>query len=114
MRSLLIMLVLFIAFDTYSQNVISGRVVQEKSREPIAGASVFISNSTKGTVSKADGSFELTDVPAGNHDLVVSSIGYATLVYSYKTADLPLKLEVLLQPRITELESVTVEPDEAN
>jgi len=114
MRSLLILLSILIVSAGHSQYVITGRVVQDKSREPIAGASVFISNSTKGTVSKADGSFELADVPTGNHDLVVSSIGYATIVYSYKTQDLPLRLEVQLKPRVTELASVTVEPDEAN
>ncbi|HYC29691.1 MAG TPA: carboxypeptidase-like regulatory domain-containing protein, partial [Chitinophagaceae bacterium] len=114
MRSLLILASFLIASVASAQNIIKGRVVHEKSREPIAGASVFISNSTKGTVSKADGSFELVDVPTGSHDLVASSIGYATLVFSYTTADLPLKVELQLQPRVTELESVTVEPDEAN
>src|SRR5690349_16721394 len=102
MRYLLILLSILIASASQSQYVITGRVVQDKSREPIAGASVFISNSTKGTVSKADGSFELADVPTGNHDLVVSSIGYATIVYSYKTEDLPLRLEVQLKARVTE------------
>lgn len=95
-----------------SQYYIKGRVVQGTNGEPIARASVFISNSTKGTITNADGSFELYDVPAGKHELVISSIGYNTEVYPYSASQLPLKLEVHLQPKASELATVIVEPDE--
>lgn len=114
MRILLLCLHIFIvtAVQAQSRHYINGRVVQDKNGEPIAGASVFISNSTKGTVTNADGSFELHDVPAGNHELVISSIGYTTLVYAYTAAQLPLKLEAQLQQKASELATVVVEPDE--
>lgn len=117
MRILFTLLIFFSAVVVLPQSVraqyyIKGRVVQDKNGEPIAGASVFISNSTKGTTSKPDGSFELNDVPAGNHELIVSSIGYSTLAYAYTASQLPLKLEVRLEQKASELETVVVEPDE--
>jgi CarboxypepD_reg-like domain len=114
MRATLICLCLLAFCFVHGQNNISGKVVQEKTLEPIAGASIFISNSTKGTVSKADGSFELTDVPAGNHELVISFVGHHTLVHAYTAAQLPLKLQIQLKPKVTELATVIVEPDEAD
>lgn len=95
-------------------NYIKGKVLDEDGGKPVPGASVFISNSTRGTISRADGSFELTAVPAGRHDLVISSIGYTTIVHSYGPGDLPLLLEVRMKAKISELASVTVEPDEKN
>jgi hypothetical protein len=99
---------------TYAQpaNYIKGKVVQATDGQPVAGASVFVSNSTRGTVSNADGTFELTEVPIGNHEVVISSIGFVTLVVAYTPADLPLVLDVRMTPKASVLDPVTVEPDE--
>ena len=94
----------------YAQRNISGRVIDVKSGEPLAGASVFISNTSKGTVSDASGAFSLTDLPLGQQELVISSIGYATNVYSFSAESLPLKVKVEMQVKVRELENVTVEP----
>ena len=96
------------------KNTISGTVVQGETGAAIPGASVFITNTSKGTVSDGKGAFELPNVPEGSYDLVVSSIGFETQVYSYQAAQLPLRLEVRLKPRVEELQTVVVEPDEKN
>ena len=113
MRYLLICLhFLFASFTLHAQsNVIKGKILQEKTLEPIVNASVFISNSTKGAVSGKDGSFEIADAPGGNQRLVVSSIGYTTEILEYTTADLPMEVDVHLKRKVQELASVTVEPD---
>jgi hypothetical protein len=97
---------------TAQRNIIKGRVVQAAGGEPVPNASIFVNSSTRGTTSKADGSFELTDVPAGNHDIVVSCIGYVTVLHAYSAKDLPLTLEVRMKPKASELATVFVEPDE--
>jgi hypothetical protein len=115
MRYLLICLHFLLAcfaIQAQSTNVIKGKILQEKTLEPIAGASIFISNSTKGAVSDKDGSFEVVDAPVGNQQLVVSCIGYATETLAYTTADLPIEVDVHLKRKAAELASVTVEPDE--
>ena len=116
MRPIFITLLFFIGLATQAQTnyTIKGRVVQDGTQTPVPGASIFISNSTKGTASAQDGSFELSDVPTGNHEVVISSIGYSTIVYAYKGADLPLYLDVRMKSKASELSAVVVEPDEVN
>ncbi|WP_300596974.1 carboxypeptidase-like regulatory domain-containing protein [Niabella sp.] len=88
------------------QRPVSGRVVAEGSGQPIAGISVFVNNSSVGTVTATDGSFHLAEVPAG--ELIVSGVSFETLVYTVKPGTTPLSLQFELKPKIKELENVTV------
>ena len=96
------------------KNTISGKVMNGETGAPVPGASVFITNTSRGTVSSSTGSFELQNVPEGSYDLIVSSIGFETQVYSYKAEQLPLRLEIHMKPKVEELQAVVVEPDEKN
>ncbi|MBL7741331.1 MAG: carboxypeptidase-like regulatory domain-containing protein [Chitinophagaceae bacterium] len=96
--------------SSFSQPVIKGRVVNAANGEPVAGSSVFISNSSSGTTSDKDGYFELKNVPSGKHELVISCIGYETNVFPFSSQQLPLKLKVEMTVKVKELRSVTVEP----
>lgn len=93
-------------------NRISGKVVNGETGAPLANASVFLSNTSKGTISNAEGAFELSNIPSGSYELVISCIGYRTHVYSFTSAKLPLLLQVQLQPKASDLDAVTIEPDE--
>ncbi|HEX7844539.1 MAG TPA: carboxypeptidase-like regulatory domain-containing protein [Chitinophagaceae bacterium] len=105
-----ILFLLFLSLPALSQRTIKGRVVNVANGAAIPGSSVFITNTSKGTVSDASGNFELTDVPSGKHELVISSIGYETTVYPFSDAELPLRLRVELKIKVKELQNVTVEP----
>ncbi len=93
-----------------AQRTIKGRVVNETTGSAISGCSVFITNTSKGTVSDNSGYFVLNDVPSGKHDLIISSIGYETNVFSFNDAELPLQLKIELRIKVKELENVTMEP----
>ncbi len=58
---------------------INGRVVDSTSQAPIASASVTIVGTTRGTLTRPDGSFALSNVPAGSATVRVSRIGYAAV-----------------------------------
>jgi len=103
-------LLLFIPLSLLSQRTIQGRVVAASNKEPVPGSSVFISNTSYGTVTSKDGSFEIADIPPGKYDLIISSVGYETNVYSFSTDQLPLKLRVELEVKVRELQNVVVEP----
>lgn len=105
----ILFLVLF-SSSSIAQRTIKGRVINETTGAAIPGSSVFITNTSKGTVSDASGQFILNDVPAGKHELVISSIGYETAVHPFSDAQLPLQLKVLLKIKVKELENVIVEP----
>ncbi|MDZ4796380.1 MAG: carboxypeptidase-like regulatory domain-containing protein [Bacteroidota bacterium] len=97
-------------FTGSSQRTIKGRVVNAATGTAVPGSSVFIANTSKGTVSNSAGTFELNDVPAGKHELIISSIGYETNVFSFHDEQLPLQLKIELTIKVKELENVTVEP----
>ncbi len=110
MRVPAILLLTLLVFTASAQRTIRGRVVNESTGVAITGSSVFISNTSKGTVTNSEGQFELNDVPAGKHDLVISCIGYETNVYSFNEQQLPLQLKVQLSVKVKELTNVTLEP----
>lgn len=109
-RNLLLFIFLMISFSAVAQRTIKGIVIDINSSQPLAGSSVFISNTSRGTVSDKQGNFELADIPTGKYDLVVSSVGYETNVYSFSTDQLPLNLRIEMRVKVRELENVTVEP----
>lgn len=74
-------LIACLAFNqSHSQNVnkheLSGIVLDKETGEPIPTANVYISQTTIGTYTKHDGTFELETNLSGIHTLVVSYIGY--------------------------------------
>ena len=66
----------FIQTISFSQQTISG-VIVDSSDEPIIGASIIIVGTTTGTISDIDGSYSL-NVPDGVTQIEVSYIGYGT------------------------------------
>lgn len=108
MPAILFSLLFFL--DAAAQRTIKGRVVNDVTGAPISGSSVFISNTSKGTITDNAGQFELTDITAGKHDLVISCIGYETNVYSFTHDQLPLKLKIEMTLKVKELENVLLEP----
>src|SRR5580692_6381360 len=88
----------------------SGSVTESATGKPIAAASVFLNGTSKGTVTRDDGTFVLTGIRPGSYQLIISAIGYATFQTTIDTRALPSALNVTLQTRSTELSAVTVEP----
>ena len=105
-----ILFCVLLSISAAAQRTIKGRVVNEATGTAVAGSSVFITNTSKGTVSDNAGRFEINDVPPGKHELVISSIGYETNVFSFTESQLPLQLKVELTIKVKEMENVTVEP----
>jgi len=65
---------------------VTGKIIDQKSQQPLGGASVFCQNTTKGTVSNNDGNFFLR-LSNGGYDLVVSYTGYETKVLRISNSD---------------------------
>lgn len=110
MRFFILVACCFAVLSTTAQSSIKGRVINVETGVPVPGASVFISNTSRGTTSASDGSFEINQIPDGQHQLVISSIGYQTNVFEFNSTQLPLRVKVELVPKIDELENVIVEP----
>ena len=95
MRRVLLSAVLaFFSVIVWGQNVISGIVVDSKTKETLPFATVYINGTTKGTTTDADGYFELKGVsfPA---TVVFSFVGYKPLARDLDCA--PRKMLVALE-----------------
>jgi hypothetical protein len=107
----ILIFLLLVAGTMHAQRQVKGRVINAGG-EPIANCNVFINHTSKGTTTDKSGRFELNDLPAGRHEIVISSVGYETVLIPYTEDKLPLTTEVSLQIKVKELENVTVEPFE--
>lgn len=92
-------------------NALTGTVTDSLSGKPLAGVSVYLNNTSRGTVTAKDGSFRLP-IPGGTYQLVFSAIGYSTVIRWIDGRTPPPPLHIHLHPSATELTAVTVEPYE--
>ncbi|ALI98887.1 carboxypeptidase-like regulatory domain-containing protein [Rufibacter tibetensis] len=91
---------------------VSGTVIDAQTKQPLGFATVFIAQTTYGTNSAENGTFKLTSLPAGSHELVVSFLGYETLSHKFTLQagqQLTFRFEVM--PKANALQEVVVRPD---
>jgi TonB-dependent starch-binding outer membrane protein SusC len=76
-----VLLALFSVLSNFAiaQKTISGLVTDGENNEPLVGASIVVTGTTKGTLSDVDGKYTLTDVPASATSLTFSFTGYANV-----------------------------------
>lgn len=78
-KNLLVIIGCLSYFTSYTQFIIEGQIVCNE--EAVAFASVYIDNTTIGTITEADGSFKIESSEA-IFNLVISSIGYQERILS--------------------------------
>ena len=88
----------------YAQLAITGRIVDPTNSQPIAGASLLISGTTRGTTADDKGQFSLS-VNEGD-PVQISAIGYQTQTVLIKATTRSLTIE--LEPSNTDLNEVIV------
>lgn len=107
MQKIIVGLIFLLPLLTYSQNNISGIVLDQNSAEPIIGATILLQKTEKATVTDLEGKFRFDNLSEGEHNLVISSLGYGT-----KTAKFQIpaegELEIFLSPTAIEMEEVIV------
>lgn len=88
---------------------ITGRVIDGTTTSPIAGASVSVEGTQLGAITRPDGNFLITGVPAGTQRVAVSLIGYARFSQEVTvTANGTVNVDVRLQPDAVELDRIVV------
>ncbi|HTD41850.1 MAG TPA: carboxypeptidase-like regulatory domain-containing protein [Mucilaginibacter sp.] len=105
----LLLLLLFLPFAAYSQTItISGRVTTSESHTGIGKISVFLSNSSYGTLTAEDGSFKLVGVKPGQYDLVASSVGFQDFTQTILVGNEPINVDIPLSPKVNQLRGVVI------
>ena len=86
LKRIILCLFLFVVFKTIAQVELKNKVVDYTTFLPLENASVYIKNTTIGTVTNSDGKFVLVVPNKHQKDtLIISSIGYKTFKTPIKT-----------------------------
>ncbi|MDY0780207.1 carboxypeptidase-like regulatory domain-containing protein [Tenacibaculum sp. IB213877] len=104
---LLIPLLLFSFGELIAQTIVKGKIISNKN-EVLEGASVFLNNTTIGTISNEKGEFELK-IKNGNYDLVISYLGFKTQRIPINTDNKIEFITIKLLPETNILNEVVIE-----
>lgn len=106
----LLFFLIAVTTTSFAQVTLNGKVVDFMTYQPVENASVYIQNTTVGSISNSDGRFSLR-IPEKHlaDTLIISSIGYASykmLVSEFENGD-----DVFLEEEIASLDEVVLEAD---
>lgn len=104
MRIVITLLFLFV-FEHVNALSLEGKVVDEKTHQPIASATLFLSYTKVNTTSQSNGTFQFHTFPSGRYELIVSCSGYKTRRIELISSALPAFLSISL----TQLEKESLE-----
>ncbi|HIN40187.1 MAG TPA: TonB-dependent receptor [Flavobacteriales bacterium] len=106
---------IMIATISFAQNQYKASIFDSLSKEPLIGATLFLHGTTNGTTSDANGKAILTNIPDGQHRIMISYIGYKTttlnLSFPLEQAE-PHKIFMSLSE--SQMEEIIIEATRAN
>ena len=102
----MIMSVLVVS-PAFSQKVLSGKITDEKTAAPVAGATVYIPDLKSGAITGADGKYTIKNLPRGTFLAVASLVGYASQTREIHTRESTIA-DFNLTPSAVELHEVIV------
>lgn len=99
---------LFPAMIFAQGGVISGLVTNADSKNPVSGASVFLSNSSFGTSTTESGKYVLNGVRPGQYTLTVTLLGYEDYTSTVLVGREPIRLDIAMKTKPLMLKEVTI------
>ena len=98
--------------SAYSQSYSVTGKVTDATGKPLQNTNVYINNSSKGTVTDAAGFFSISSLVPGKYELIVSYIGFQTVVRSIEITNENKQLEISLDKKEKILREVLILTDE--
>lgn len=90
-----------------TQNTISGKI-SDPAQQPLSGATIYLPEINKGTVSDKNGFYELMDLPAGRVKIQFSYMGFANKISSVLLTGKSVELNIFLEPTILRTEEIVI------
>src|ERR1044071_7246498 len=106
-KVLLSVSLLFLSISLFAQHSVHGQVFDAQTGLPLANATVFIANTTKGTYTDKDGNFEIGNLHDIHYNLVVSFLGYEPGVFDVVPGS-SSNYQIRLKPTVKVLNEVVV------
>ncbi len=105
----LIALLLFFSQNVWAQTgMLKGIVLNGEDNSILPSASIFINNSTKGTLSDSEGKFSLAGIESANFDLVISYSGFATVSIRITSGNINDYHTIKMTPRKEKMEGISI------
>jgi iron complex outermembrane receptor protein len=98
---------LFISTCCFSQHKLSGYITDENTKLPLTDVTIYLKSANKGTSTSTDGSFTITNIPSGNHDIYISYLGYQE-IHKEILIESDLTKDFQLHPTALELEGILI------
>ncbi|MEW6194956.1 MAG: TonB-dependent receptor [Bacteroidota bacterium] len=102
-----ILLVILLPQLFFSQTKITGKIT-DSSSNPLPGANIYIKGSYDGVTSKEDGSYSFKTSEKGEAIIVASYVGYKTFEKNITLSKGELKLDIVLEEQVTEMNAVVI------
>jgi len=90
-----------------AQNKITGKITDQDNL-PLIGASIFVPDMNKGTISNSNGTYELSNLPNGKIKIQFSVLGYTNRIETVELNGNSLELNITLSQTALELEEIVV------
>ncbi|HMU45317.1 MAG TPA: TonB-dependent receptor [Chitinophagaceae bacterium] len=96
-----------VANDPVLKLSLTGKITDAKSGEPLAGASIYLTDDKIGAIADDQGNYILNNIPSGHHVVEVSHTGYSTVVEHIELNE-NLTKNFQLEPVVTENQGVVI------
>ncbi|MFH0866424.1 MAG: TonB-dependent receptor, partial [Bacteroidota bacterium] len=108
MKKKIIICVMILSYHiTNAQNKISGNIT-DQDNQPLTGATIFVPDMNKGTVSNSNGNYELLNLPNGKIKIQFSFIGYTNRIETVELNGESVELNIMLKQSPIEAEEIVV------
>jgi hypothetical protein len=97
---------------SFSQATLHGMVISSETKQPLPSVSVYLNNTSAGTISNDHGVFILNRIPYGKFRLIATCIGYETFDSLIDSRNHPDGFIITLKTKPEELEGFAVLPPE--
>ncbi len=106
-RILIVVCLFLLCIIGYSQKTLTGKVTDKQTGQPLAGVSVYIANTSIGSVTNNKGEYVLNQVAINSFELIASIVGYETEAANV-SMNVSTKQDFSLAAKVNELEEVVV------
>jgi CarboxypepD_reg-like domain len=113
-RTLCFNLLVICCQTAFTQVTIRGKVFSKETESPLPAISVYLNNTSVGSITNEKGVFILSRVPSGKFRLIASSVGYLSYDSLIDTRNVSGEIVIVLKTKPSELEGfdvLTPEPD---
>lgn len=106
-KMMLLCIIVWLCHAVNAQNTITGRITDQDSL-PLSGATIFLPDMNKGTVSNANGEYALLNLPSGKIKLRFSYVGYARRIETIELSEGNQVFDIMLAETAIEAEEIIV------